>query len=254
MTTESYPFKSLQQLKRLQPLLPQLLKHLQTLLPTYVEAKQIIHSCNQAFREHFVPKINTVQTDWKASTPAPDYAFEHHFISTANEMSPDLNIIEATFRCMNRSFLMCPYLFIEAKSFTGQVLGAENQAIMDGRIALDMTWGILEDQDMIFVVCTMPWYARISVMWREEKTTESISIGEGNSNACYHIKPIRAFSLDTLEGARMCRQFIYRIHYWATVNRLPRIQKGIDNWRAKGYPKDKHQISLRNAYVFDDEV
>ncbi|KAI1658154.1 hypothetical protein F4813DRAFT_357556 [Daldinia decipiens] len=167
--------------------------------------------------------------------PRPDILFGYN-----NEYIPALRAYDIGYKAFRSAIgdtVCLPYLIMESQGHLGHILVAENQSFISGRISLDMTWPILGDQDIVFVVGTMPYLAHLYVMWRDVVE---------NHGPRYYIKLISVFSLIDLEQFKRFRTAIFHIQYWAKNNRLKRVLTGLEAWRAAGCPRHKYQPSRRS--------
>ncbi|KAI2779693.1 hypothetical protein F4815DRAFT_472993 [Daldinia loculata] len=165
-------------------------------------------------------------------------------ISTLHTPRPDIlfgyNIDNSGYKAFKSAIggtVCLPYLIMESNGHLGHILVAENQYFISGRISLDMTWPILGDQDIVFIVGAMPYLAHIYIVWRDVVE---------NHGPRYYIKLISVFGLIDLEQFKIFRTAIFHIQYWAKNSRLKRILTGLEAWRAAGYPRHKYQPSGRS--------
>lgn len=171
--------------------------------------------------------------------PRPDILFRYN-----NEYIPAwrvYNIDNSSYKAFKSAMsgtVCLPYLIMESNGHLGHILVAENQYFISGRISLDMTWPILGDQDIVFIVGAMPYLAHIYIMWRD--------VVENHGPRYYIIKLISVFGLIDLEQFKIFRTAIFHIQYWANNSRLKRILTGLEAWRAAGYPRHKYQPSGRS--------
>lgn len=122
------------------------------------------------------------------------------------------------FRSMPDRHVCFPYLIIESKAYDGDMIIAENQSFISGRISLDMTWPVLGDQDMVFLLSTIPYLAHMYVMWREVIVTTTPT--ETKRCPRYYIRLTSSFALTDLEQFKKFRIAIFHIQHWAVNNRL----------------------------------
>ncbi|KAI1662276.1 hypothetical protein F4813DRAFT_103763 [Daldinia decipiens] len=200
--------------------------------PTYT--KLLKYSSGALFQTMICPPLEGGNT---LPIPVPDILFGYNLLSVP-ELRMEMNNSDIhTLVQPNQSNVCFPYLVLEAKGHQDYFIKAENQAIISGRISLDETWPIFGDQDMVFLVNTMPYLAHIYVMWR--------SVSPVTKMPYYNVRLVAAFALLDLEQFKRFRSAIFHIQYWAETNRLVRIRTGFAEWKDKGYPPHKHQLEGR---------
>ncbi|KAI1479094.1 hypothetical protein K445DRAFT_193673 [Daldinia sp. EC12] len=162
--------------------------------------------------------------------PKPDFLFGYD----TSAIPPSLVDKPAydRFRCMTSSMITFPYLLVEMKGHLGNLYKAENQAIIGGRIALDITWPILREHDIVFLIVATPYLVNILVMWREIKKTPV----EGGTHEypMYYVKLITSFTPHIFSHAQSLRRYIFRLQRWARETRCPMIADALKNWEKGG--------------------
>ncbi|KAI1465834.1 uncharacterized protein F4812DRAFT_114036 [Daldinia caldariorum] len=172
--------------------------------------------------------------------PKPSLILGYNFLPMTDGLRNErFSKVYDILKCMHMSAVSCPYLIIESECHLGSLFVAENRSFVSGRISLDRIWSFLGDRDLVFLLSTMPNFARLFVMWRdvEKKITRT---GEVEESPAYRIKLVDSFDMDMIENAEKLRNAIFRIQHWARKDRLPRIMVGLRKWMAHGYPRHKY--------------
>ncbi|KAI1660145.1 hypothetical protein F4813DRAFT_351111 [Daldinia decipiens] len=151
-----------------------------------------------------------------------------------------------------------PYLVVQTGT---NMFAVENECIANGRVMLDMTWPVLDDQDAVYLVAITPRFVSILIMWKEEISESSnTNLSEDPMDIDkvrrpqYNVTFVESYDLQVISAFTYFQSTLGRIHLWAREDRLKRIIAGLQQWKTNGQPQHPFSPIGRNTVILGEEA